>query len=176
MGRMGWKVLRKRTSWKAHKVVISGVMPRLGPQERIWFTSSEVPRAREDRKDDGSPAESRAQPGARTHLAVLAVPRLSGADGRESPTSHRCRRPTPKRQLPWGKQQNKVCIRLLGRVKKELVKEWPAPHVYVEAFLAACSWKTSWTVLPFQSGTIIQPGTKFLRPWHQVKPVTTKNI
>lgn len=97
-------------------------MPRLGPQERIWSTSSEVPRAWEDGKDGGSPAESRAQPGARTHLAVLAVPRLSGADGWESPTAHRCRRPTPKRQLPWGKQQNKVCIRLLGRVKKELVK------------------------------------------------------
>ena len=42
----------------------------------------------------------------RTHLTVLAIPRLPGADGRESPTAYRGRRSTPKRQLPEGKMRS----------------------------------------------------------------------
>lgn len=41
----------------------------------------------------------------RTHLAVLAIPGLPGADGGESPTAYRRRRSTPKRQLPEGKMR-----------------------------------------------------------------------
>jgi len=46
-----------------------------------------------------SPAGTR-PPAPGTHLAILAVPRLSGADGREGPTSYRCCRAPPERELP----------------------------------------------------------------------------
>lgn len=81
---------------------ISGVTPRLEPDgkdHKDW-----------EGKEDGRELQQRVpctRPRPDTHLAILAIPRLSGADGGERAPSYRRRRSTPERELPWGQEGNK---------------------------------------------------------------------
>lgn len=74
-----------------------------GVRERSWVTCSKDGLGKVSRTEARGPAHGSAA--LRTHLTVLAIPRLPCADGRESPTAYRGRRSTPKRQLPEGKMR-----------------------------------------------------------------------
>ena len=81
---------------------VSDATPRLYLVERSWLTTAKMHRDGDSRKQLSKHHNDKSMAPA-THLAILAVPRLSGADGGESPTSDRSCRSTPKRELPVGK-------------------------------------------------------------------------
>ena len=78
----------------------------LGHKQQSW-----VGKVR-GRTEAPSPAHGSAA--LRTHLAVLAIPGLPGADGGESTTAYRRRRSTPERQLPEGKMRRRCVLTMDG--------------------------------------------------------------